>query len=185
MHRLHKELPERKSPNGKTFIGSFTYGTPEVRSWGEDTVLTIGKFCSIADKVSIFLGGEHRSDWITTYPFNALLNEYSGIQGHPKSKGNVTIGNDVWIASGVTILSGVEIGDGAVIGAHSLVSKDVPPYAIAAGNPAQIIKYRFQQPFIDRLLEIKWWDWKLSEIEKAIPLLLNHDIEEFLSYAKK
>ena len=86
----------------------------KILSWGENTKLKIGKFCSIADNVTIFLGGEHRNDWVSTYPFNALLKNYEHIEGHPKSKGDVIIGNDVWIGSRVVILSGVKIGDGAI-----------------------------------------------------------------------
>lgn len=185
VEKLRQQYPERNSPDGKVQMDAFTYGYPEVRSWGEGTVLTIGKFCSIADKVAVFLGGEHRSDWVTTYPFSALSDEFSSIQGHPKSKGDVVIGNDVWIASGATILSGVRIGDGAIIGAQAVVGKDVPPYAIVAGNPAAVIKFRFEQPIIDRLLQIKWWDWELEDIKRAVPLLLSTDIAEFISYANK
>lgn len=172
-------------PNDLVTIGDFTYGTPKIRSWDMSTRLYIGKFCSISENVTIFLGGEHRSDWVTTYPFNVLVPEYSHIKGHPKSKGDIIIGNDVWIAAGATILSGVTIGDGAVIGAEALVSKDVPPYAIVAGNPAKIVKYRFDEDTIQELLKLRWWDWELIKIEKFIPLLLNNNIEEFITQAKQ
>ncbi|WP_282938340.1 CatB-related O-acetyltransferase [Paenibacillus sp. RC67] len=180
IHSLRGALPPRL--DSKVTIGEFTYGYPEVRSWGESSILTIGKFCSIADRVTIFLGGEHRPDWVTTYPFNSLMPEFAHIQGHPKTKGNVMIGHDVWIASGATILSGVHVGDGAVIGAGAMVSRHVPPYAIVAGNPAKIIKFRFDEPTIQRLLQIQWWNWPLDRIERAIPYLLSNDISLFLAY---
>lgn len=181
---LLQRFPARNSANNRVYIGEFTYGNPELKSWDEKSILQIGKFCSIADKVTIFLGGEHRSDWVTTYPFSTFLAEYSHIKGHPKSKGNVIIGNDVWIASGVTILSGITIGDGAIIGCNSLVSKDVSPYAIVGGNPTKVIRYRFEENIIKELLEMQWWNWQLEDIEKAIPLLANIDIEGFISYYK-
>lgn len=179
-----QHFPAKNLANNSVYIDEFTYGNPEIKSWGEKSILQIGKFCSIADKVTIFLGGEHRSDWVSTYPFSTFLNEYSYIEGQPKSKGNVIIGNDVWIASGVTILSGVTIGDGAIIGCNSLVSKYVSPYAIVGGNPAKVIRYRFEENIIKELLEIKWWNWQLQDIEKAVPLLANSDIETFISYCK-
>lgn len=161
-------------------IGNYTYGKPTVFSWGEGTTLRIGSFCSFASGVKIFLGGEHRIDWVTTYPFSALFQDAKRYVGHPASKGNVVIGNDVWIGTEAMILSGVRIGNGAVVAARSVVADDVPAYAIAAGNPARIVKYRFEMKIIKRLEKIAWWDWPLERIRKAWPLLLSSDIERFV-----
>lgn len=165
-------------------IGRETYGNPKVHTWGEGATLGIGSFTSIASGVQIFLGGEHRVDWVTTFPFNILWKEGKDIPGHPKTKGNVQIGNDVWIATEAIIMSGVTIGDGAVIGARAVVTKDVPPYTIVAGNPAAIIKKRFDDKTIQRLLKIRWWDWEDSKIREALPLMLNNEIEKFLEFAE-
>ena len=162
-------------------IGAWTYGKPKVISWGEGAGLQIGKFCSIAEGVTILLGGEHRTDWVTTYPFNVIFEEGKSFDGHPRTKGDVSIGNDVWIGSEAFILSGVTIGDGAVIAARSVVTRDVPPYSIVAGNPARQVRLRFSETVIDALQRIRWWDWPISEITTALPLLLSSDIEAFVA----
>jgi len=162
-------------------IGKWTYGQPTVKSWGEGSTLRVGKFCSIAEDVIIFLGGEHRVDWITTYPFSHLWPQGKGFSGHPRSKGDVSIGNDVWIGHGAVILSGVTIGHGAVIGACSVLSSNVGPYEIVAGNPARHIRFRFSDATIQRLCNLAWWDWPESKIEAALPLLLNGDVAKFFS----
>ncbi len=166
-------------------IGDYTYGRPKVLHWGEDVILEIGKFCSIADDVTFFLGGNHRVDWVSTYPFNVLHQYFSNgknISGHPASKGNIIIGNDVWIGNGASIMSGVKIGDGAVIGARSVVAKDVKPYEIVVGNPAKSIKMRFDDDTIKRLLELKWWDFSIDEINQIVPLLMTDPISFFKNY---
>ena len=145
-------------------IGEHTYGHPEVLSWDDKTRLTIGKYCSIAEGVTIILGGGHRVDWVTTYPLSVFFDELGSCEGHPLTKGDLEIGHDVWVGYGATILSGIHIGDGAVIAARAVVTRDVPPYAIVAGNPARIIKYRFDTETIAELLELKWWNWPIDTV---------------------
>jgi acetyltransferase-like isoleucine patch superfamily enzyme len=175
---LQNQFPEYK-------IGKWSYGRPKILSWKEGATLEIGSFCSFATEVKIFLGGEHRVDWVTTYPFNVLWETAKAFKGHPATKGNVIIGNDVWVGDGAVILSGVNIGDGAVIGARSVVTKDVPAYGIVAGNPARLIKKRFNEEVIQQLLQIAWWNWDDEKIRRFMPLLLNNDISNFISEAKK
>jgi len=169
-------------------IGEYSYGFPKVLHWGENANLIIGKFCSIADNVTIFLGGNHRVDWVSTYPFNMLNDEFPAaidILGHPATKGNVIIGNDVWIGEGSTIMSGVKVGDGAVIGAYSVVTKDISPYEIVAGNPANVVKKRFDDVIISQLIEIEWWNWPIDKIKKEVDFLCNKDIKEFINRSLK
>jgi len=162
-------------------VGDCTYGIPQVFEWKGGAKLTIGKYCSISTEVKIFLGGEHRTDWISTYPFSEFYEEAAHITGHPHTKGDVRIGNDVWIAHGATILSGVTVGDGAVIGAHSVVTKDVPPYAVACGNPVRIVKFRFEPRVVEQLLLIRWWDWPHDKVVNNLELLMSNRIEEFIN----
>lgn len=157
-------------------VGEFTYGRPIVHQWDLTTKLKIGKFCSIAGNVHILLGGEHRTDSITTYPFDVLLEEKP-----TPSKGDVIIGNDVWIGENVTILSGVTIGDGAVIAAGSVVSKNVAPYEIYGGVPAKFIRYR---KIAHNVKPPKWWDWPLEKIAAAVPLLEGGDLSALAAFSE-
>lgn len=177
--KKRKTLHERYS--SRYSIGRWSYGDLRIRrSAATDGTFEIGSFCSIARGVQVFVGGEHRTDWITTFPFNYIWRNYRHISGHPASKGDVIIGNDVWIGTEAIILSGVHIGDGAVVGARSVVTCNVPPYAIVAGNPARIVKMRFEKRTVDRLLKIRWWDWDDERIDRAIPLMLSADTQAFL-----
>lgn len=166
--------------------GKHTYGNIVERSWGEGAILTVGSYCSIADDVEVFLGGNHRTDWITTFPFSHVAgwkDEFGYIEGHPSTRGDVHIGNDVWIGAHVTIISGVVIGDGAVIGTRSVVTKNIPPYSIWAGNPAKFIKFRFNPNQIRALLRIRWWEWEDDKVRKFVPILMSGDIDKFIEGA--
>lgn len=165
-------------------IGEHTYGTPKIFWWGEAAKLRIGRFTSIAQDVSIFLGGNHRVDWVTTYPFSALAQRWPtarGIPGHPATRGDVVVGNDVWLGRGATILSGVTIGDGAVVAAEAVVSRDVPAYAVVGGNPAKLIRHRFAPEIVAALQRIAWWTWPEERIAAAMPQLLAGDLAGFVA----
>jgi acetyltransferase-like isoleucine patch superfamily enzyme len=169
-----------KNPNYSEYsVGRFSYGQPVVLSYGSHCQVKIGSFCSIARGVTILTGGEHRPDWVTTYPFNILFKKFHNF-GDSKPESDVIIGNDVWIGFNVTILPGVKINDGAVVGACSVVTKDVPPYAIVAGSPARLIRKRFDQETIDGLLRIKWWNWDIQRIEDNMSILLSNNVKEFV-----
>jgi acetyltransferase-like isoleucine patch superfamily enzyme len=157
---------------GNITIGDHTYidnthGTTKILCFKESDTVIIGKFCSIASNVRIFGGGEHNTTLISTYPFKKFFQNYD-IDPNVISKGPTIIGNDVWVGMNSMILSGVLIGDGAVIGAGSVVTKYVPPYAIVAGNPAKIIRYRFIENQIEKLSKIQWWNWSLEKINANI-----------------
>jgi acetyltransferase-like isoleucine patch superfamily enzyme len=157
-------------------VGRFTYGFENltIRQWNEGAALKIGAFCSMANNINIFLGGNHRTDWITTFPFGHIYQDELGgsdILGHPSTKGDVVIVNDVWIGSSVTIMSGIHIGDGAVLSANACVVKDVAPYHIVGGNPAKSLKQRFEDDIVETLLRLNWWDLPLEDIKNISKIL--------------
>ncbi len=184
LSRFARQTRRFKEKYPQYTIGPGSYGVPQVHDWHEGSTLKIGAFCSISAYVQIYLGGEHRQDWVTTSPLNIMF-ERKDIDEHAQSKGDVIIGNDVWICGNAIILSGVHIGDGAIIGNGAVVSKDVAPYSIVAGNPAKHIKYRFSEQIISDLLAIQWWHWPEKSIRENMPLLLSADIEYFIQYTKK
>jgi acetyltransferase-like isoleucine patch superfamily enzyme len=163
-------------------IGKHSYGTPNVDTYrGSECKAVIGDYCSIARDVTIILGGIHPTDWVSTYPFRIKLRMPGAYEdGMPTTKGNVIIGSDVWIGTEAMILSGVTIGHGAIIASRSLVTKDIPPYAIVAGTPAKIVKYRFDEEIIDKLLAIQWWDWDEVKVREGVDLFSSNDIGEFI-----
>lgn len=141
------------------------------------SIASIGAFCSIAKNVH-FTEGNHPLNCITTSPI--LYNDNFGFCPKGVSlfdlesrNGKSKIGNDVWIGRDVTILPSVNIGDGAVIGTGAIVNKDIPPYAIAVGVPARVIKYRFAPEEIEMLLQLKWWDWSEEKIRENLKLFYN------------
>ncbi len=184
-------MPRRKfytrdviAPKYRANIGEFTYGTPIVFDQREGAVLRIGKYCSIADNVIIFMGANHRVDWVSTYPFPRIPDEWpeaEGIPGHPATRGDVVIGNDVWIGYGAVIHSGVRIGDGAVIAAQSVVRRNVRPYTVVGGNPAEFLQTRFDPGTVRRLLEARWWDLPRDLVGRLAPFLCSSDLDAFFA----
>lgn len=167
-------------------IGEGTYGDLKIFDWKDGTQIKIGKYSCFGLGCKVLLGGDHRSDWLTTYPFPALAEWPTAreIQGHPQSRGNIVIGHDVWCGAETMILAGSKISTGAVIGARSTVlhTCDIPPYSIAVGHPAKVIGHRFTHPDQRRrMLEIAWWDWPQVRIAAATPLLCQPDIEKFFA----
>ena len=171
MVRFLNQVPEYEKFN----IGEGSYGKVEiVLDYGLSN-LSIGKYCSFADNTIIMLDGEHRIDWITTYPFPAI-DEDIDIPGCVANKGDIKIGNDVWVGWGAIILGGVTIGNGVVIGAHSVVTKDIASYSIVAGNPSRHIRFRFNPNEIGYLEEMKWWNWDKEVIKRNMVLLCSGNV---------
>lgn len=142
--------------------------------------LIIGKFCSIATDVRFLMnGGNHQVSTVSSYPFSIFGNgwEVAAPASWP-NKGDTRVGNDVWIGYGATIMPGVTIGDGAVIGSLSVVTSDVPPYAIVGGNPARVIRHRFDDATAQRLLAIRWWEWDIDRITRKVRAIAGTDISE-------
>ena len=166
-------------------VGRGTYGEPKIEDWGEATTLKVGNYCSISGGVKILLGGNHRADWVTTYPFSVFRKSAKHIKGHPVSRGDVVIGHDVWIGLDAIVLSGVNIGNGAIVGASAVVSRDVPAYTIVAGNPARVIRQRFSDEDITILQALKWWYWNDAKLDAAMPYLLDENIYGLNTFSQK
>lgn len=147
--------------------------------------LIIGKFCQIAAGVEFVMNGaNHQMNAITTYPFFIFDGWNEGVpeKSNMPLKGDTVIGNDVWIGQNVTILPGVHVGDGVIIGLNSTVASDLEPYGIYAGNPAKLIRKRFDDELIDLLLRFRWWDKSIDEINELLPLLTCSDLEKVRNY---
>ncbi|XQP55608.1 MAG: CatB-related O-acetyltransferase [Mycoplasmoidaceae bacterium] len=145
--------------------------------------LIIGKFCAIAQGVEFMMNGaNHCMNGASTYPFYI----FKGWDHKPwpqqklTIKGDTVIGNDVWIGQKAVILPGVKIGDGAIIGAYTIVGSDIPPYSIAVGNPARVVKKRFSQKVINHLLKVKWWNWPIKKIKNKLDVITNGKEKDIL-----
>ncbi|MCZ4288302.1 type B chloramphenicol O-acetyltransferase [Hoeflea alexandrii] len=143
--------------------------------------LVIGSFCSIGSGAAFIMAGNqgHRNDWVSTFPFYWMseVPAFEGaVNGH-RPAGDTVIGNDVWIGSEAIVMPGVRIGDGAVIGTRAVVTRDVDPYTIVAGNPARMVRRRFDDSHVERLLEMRWWDWSEEQLKNAMPLLTSGDVD--------
>ena len=167
-------------------IGDHTYGLPSFVEAGIAKV-SIGKYVSFASGVHIALG-DHRTDLVSTYPFTTLARYWPGAPSRAPdhtTKGDVVIGSDVWVGLNVYIGSGVTIGHGAVIGAQTVVVKDVAPYAVVVGNPARVVRYRFNASTIRALLETAWWTLPDEVIDRLLPDMMQTDIWAFIESVRR
>ena len=177
--------PTDTNPN--ILVGDFTYiADSDFEShvthhyeWNNDKLM-IGKFCQIAAGVEFVMNGaNHQMNAVSTFPFYTL----EGWSMNPPEpvdlplKGDTVIGNDMWIGQNAVILPGVHIGDGAIIGANSVVGSDIDPYTIVIGNPARVLRKRFDDELIDLMLRFKWWDRSIEEIDALIPILTSSDLD--------
>lgn len=173
--------------NPNIIVGDFTYiadsqfesHVTHLYEWNGDKLI-IGKFCQIASGVEFVMNGaNHQMNAISTFPFYTL--EGWDMEPPEKSdlplKGDTVIGNDVWIGQNAVILPGVHIGDGAIIGANSVVGSNVAPYTIVVGNPAKVLRRRFDDEMIELLLQFKWWDRSIEEINSLIPILTDSNLK--------
>lgn len=193
--RWHRDMPQSTrfalqklvASGFRISVGDYSYGVPAVR-WAnaQRTMysLAIGKYCSIAADVEIYVGrqGRHTTDFLSTYPIGLVHGPISTSEVSDAHKGDlsVTIGSDVWIGRGAQIMAGTTIGDGAVIGAKSLVTADVPPYAIAVGTPAKVIRMRFGEGQVARLLAVRWWDLAPDVLAQNVDIFATRDIERVI-----
>ena len=163
-------------------IGKHTYGLERNSFVGLDIScpVKIGKFCSFAPEVKIFLNSDHPTNLPSTFPFKTLLlQETPWPNRDAVTNGSVCIGNDVWVGTRSMLMSGITIGDGAIIAAGSVVTKNVDPYEIVGGVPAQRIRFRFTNQEINSMLRIKWWDWTDEKIKENIYLFYSN-ISQFI-----
>ncbi len=151
--------------------------------------LIVGAFCSIGSGAAFIMAGNqgHRADWISTFPFfwDTDTPEFSGAANGYLPAGDTVIGNDVWIGAEAMFMPGVKIGHGAVVGARAVVTRDVEPYAVVAGNPAREIRKRFSEERIAMLLEMAWWDWPAETLKQAMPLMTSGDVEALYAWWKE
>lgn len=143
--------------------------------------LSIGRYCAIAHRAGFLMpGGNHAMAGPSTFPFGILGGAFAEalpLADYPwRGGGPIEVGHDVWLGTECLVLPGVTIGHGAVVGARAVVAKDVPPYAVVAGNPARVVRMRFDAATVARLLEIAWWDWPAERVARAVPALVAGDV---------
>ncbi|CUI17366.1 putative acetyltransferase [Candidatus Protochlamydia naegleriophila] len=174
--------------NPAIHIGDYTYyhDTDRPEAFEKENVallydceLHIGKFCQIAQGTKFIMSGaNHQMNGFSTFPFFIFGDKWADYTPSFPKKGHTVVGNDVWFGHQSVIMPGIKIGDGAIIGAYAVVTKDVPPYSIVGGNPANIIRHRFDESTIKKLQVIQWWNWDVEKITRNIPLIVSADLEK-------
>jgi acetyltransferase-like isoleucine patch superfamily enzyme len=164
-------------------VGDFTYIGSGARfsGWLATEKIIIGKYCSIAANVHISVGGNHATSAVSTFPFDNLFLHHEHSTRTYRTTRHTVIGHDVWIGHDAYIGGGAIVGHGSVIGSRAVVRKEVPPYAVVIGNPATVIRYRFEASAIDRLLRLAWWDWTYDKVRANIDWFYR-PVSEFLDH---
>jgi virginiamycin A acetyltransferase len=179
--------------NNLAVVGRWSYSTGPLKiyRWNYKSKIYIGNFCSIGPEVKIIIGGEHRTDWVSTaqinadtFNFNDTFLNAQKIKNFKDSRGDLRIENDVWVGAFSIIFSGVKLGNGSVVAAGSVVTKDVDPYTVVAGNPAKFVKKRFTTKQINFLNSSKWWELDDKLIDTLSKYLLNENVDLFIKKFK-
>lgn len=178
-----QEEAQRHIADGTLTMGRQTYAAPMVHKFRGDTNrVIIGNFSSVAPDSSFYVGGLHPLHWVTTFGLREMFDLPGAYEGEmPGSRGDIRVGNDCWITDRSTVLSGVTIGDGAVVGTAAVVTRDVRPYAIVAGNPAREVGRRFNDEQVAALQRIAWWDWPLEVVLDRVDWLNGRSVDEFIA----
>lgn len=144
--------------------------------------LVIGKFCAIASDTRFLMTGDHKLDAISTYPFIIFQEGWENAFDYNEFpvKGDIIVGHDVWFGYNSFVKGGVNIGHGAIVAANAVVVKDVPPYAIVAGNPAKVVKMRFDDKTVKKLLQISWWDWSIQHITEHLSVICDAEVDRLV-----
>jgi len=178
-----QERAQQHIADGTLVMGNMSYYAPNVVKYTGDTGrVIIGNFASVAPDADFYVGGLHRTEWVSQYGLRAMLGlPGAGEDGFTHGRGDIVVGSDTWVTNGCTVMSGVTIGDGAVVGTKAVVAKDVRPYAIVVGNPAREIRRRFSDEQVEALLRITWWDWPTEQVKEHIALIASPDVDAFIA----
>jgi acetyltransferase-like isoleucine patch superfamily enzyme len=178
-----QERAQQHLADGTLVMGNMSYYAPNVVKYQGDTGrVIIGNFASVAPDADFYVGGLHRTEWVSQYGLRVMLDLPGAHEdGFTHGRGDIVVGSDTWVTNGCTIMSGVTIGDGAVVGTKAVVARDVRPYAIVVGNPAREIRRRFSDEQIEALLRIRWWDWPTDKVKQHAELICSPDVDAFIA----